>query len=313
MISISLLHLVTLVAFVAANPLNRRTMAVHEKRDAVPSGFVHAGSVPASEEITLRIALVNSDIAGLEAKTYAVSDPASALYGQHLTPEEVIEYVKPTTETLSAVTEWLNENDIVATAVSPAGDLLQISLPISKANDLLSTQFAAFKHVASGTENIRTLSYSVPTELQSHIQFFHPTVAFLPPLRGTPGVTAINQKREPRAAPSTAAVPASCRSIVTPACLQAMYGIPTAKATSSATNILGVSGYINEYANQADLTRFLSALRADLSNSTFTLQTIAGGINDQTLANAGIEADLDIEYTVGIAGGVPVETLDACL
>ncbi|KAJ7142513.1 family S53 protease [Mycena epipterygia] len=303
MISISLLHLATLLALAAANPLSRRVMAVHESRAKVPSGFVHAGSVPASEEITLRIALVNSDIAGLEAKTYAVSDPANALYGKHLTTEQVIEYVKPTANTLSAVTEWLNENDIVAKPVSPAGDLLQITLPVSKANSLLSTQFSAFKHIASGTESIRTLSYSVPASLQSHIQFFHPTVAFIPPLRGAPGVTAINSKRERRTTPS---VPASCDSDFTPECVQAMYGVPTTLATSSATNILGVSGYVNQYANQADLNLFLNAYRPDLDTSTFTVLTLDDGTNSQDLLQAGDEANLDIEYTVGIASGVPV-------
>ena len=89
MLSISLLHLAALLAFVAANPLSRRSMAVHETRAAVPTGFARAGTVSPSEQITLRIALANTDMAGLEAQTYAVSDPASATYGQHLTAEQV--------------------------------------------------------------------------------------------------------------------------------------------------------------------------------------------------------------------------------
>ncbi|KAJ7181486.1 family S53 protease [Mycena crocata] len=305
MISISLLHLATLLAFAAANPLTRRTMAVHEQREGVPAGFVHVGPVP-SEKITLRIALANTDIAGLEAKTYAVSDPASALYGQHLTAAEVAEYVKPTTDTLSAVTEWLNENDLVATAVSPSGDLLQISLAINKANELLSTEFSAFKHVATGAESIRTLAYSIPASLQAHVKFVHPTIAFVPPLRGLPGVTAVNHKR---AEPTADAIPASCAFDVTPACLQAMYDIPAAKATNSANSGIVVTGFNDEYANKADLQRFLNTFRPDLNTSTFDTQLIAGGQNDQTLANAGSEANLDIQYTVGVAGGVPVTFL----
>ncbi|KAJ6537302.1 family S53 protease [Mycena vulgaris] len=241
MISISILA--TLLAFAAANPLSRRTMAVYEKRDAIPAGFVHAGSLPASQEIALRIAL-------------------------HLTAAQLVEYVKPSEATLSAVTEWLNENEIVATPVSPAGDPLQITLPIKKTSDLLLTKFTAF----------------------------NTSLAFLTPLRGSPGLPAINDKREACAEPSADTVPA----FSTPACLQALYGIPTAKATSSATNILA------QYANQADLTRFLDALRPDLNTAKFSLQNLDDGINDQALANAGIEANLDIEYTVGVAGGVPV-------
>lgn len=101
------------------------------------------------------------------------------------------------------------------------------------------------------------------------------------------------------------AVPASCATKVTPACLQAFYGIPTTLATQS-SNVLGVSGFIDQFANQADLTTFLKAFRTDLSSATaFTLQTLDGGTNSQTASQAGIEANLDIQYTVGVASGVP--------
>ncbi|KAJ7796702.1 Pro-kumamolisin, activation domain-containing protein [Mycena olivaceomarginata] len=313
------LLLAAILGVVSANPLGRRTMAVHEKRNAVPSRFVQSGSVPPSKEITLRIALTNTDIAGLEKTVYEISDPVNALYGQHLTPEQVqlfnkfmdvVEFVKPTAEGLAAVTEWLSENDILLRSVSNAGDLLQITIPASKADELLSTKFSTFKHVESGVESIRTLAYSVPASLKPHIQFVHPTIAFTPPLRGPLGVTAINTKcalgQEKRKDPVEERYPASCATVVTPACLQAFYGIPTAKATSSANNVLGVAGYVEQFANQADLQQFLGALRPDLVNTTFSLQTIDGGTNDQTLANSGSEAVLDIEYTVGLAGGVPV-------
>ncbi|KAJ7466252.1 family S53 protease-like protein [Mycena galericulata] len=303
-VSVSL-SLAALLAVCSGNPLARRTMVVHESVSGVPAGFVHSGSVSPSQEITLRIALTQTDIAGLQAKTYAVSDPANALYGQHLTADEVAEYVKPTSETLTTVTAWLSENGVTPTSVSPAGDLLQISLSVQQADALLAAQFSAFTHVASGTTRVRTLAYSVPAALAQHIQFVHPTVAFIPPLSGRPGVTAINHKRtvSPRAAD---AVPASCASVVNPACLEALYGFPTAKANNSASNIIGVAGYIDQWANSADLKSFLGALRTDLVGTTFSLRTLDGGEDVQTLSDAGDEADLDIEYTVGMAPGVPV-------
>jgi tripeptidyl-peptidase-1 len=68
--------------------MDPRAMIVHESVAAIPAGFAHIGTVSPDEEITLRIALVHSDIVGLQEKTYAVSDPTSAQYGQHLTTEE---------------------------------------------------------------------------------------------------------------------------------------------------------------------------------------------------------------------------------
>lgn len=46
----------------------------------------------------------------------------------------------------------------------------------------------------------------------------------------------------------------------------------------------------------------MTAFRSDLSDSTFTLQTLDGGSNS---GPAGLEANLDIQYTVGVASGVP--------
>ena len=40
--------------------------------------------------------------------------------------------------------------------------------------------------------------------------------------------------------------------------------------------------------------------------TTFALQTLDGGENPQNANEAGVEANLDTQYTVGVASGVPV-------
>lgn len=80
--------LASLLLLAAAKPMNRR-MVVHEARNEPARGFVNSGAAPAAKELTLRIALKPNNIAGLETALYAVSDPASTLYGQHLTADEV--------------------------------------------------------------------------------------------------------------------------------------------------------------------------------------------------------------------------------
>ncbi|KAJ7495305.1 family S53 protease [Mycena latifolia] len=291
-------------------------MAVHESRAAPARGFIQSGVAPAAKELTLRIALKPNDIAGLETALYQVSDPASALYGQHLSKEEVAAFVAPTEETLAAVSEWLAENDIASKAVTPAGDMLEITIPVAKANELLETDFSIFTHVDSGATSIRTLAYSVPAALKEHIEFFHPTTSFTRPLTSkakfaavrplpTPDATVV-----PAATPVADAVPASCATVVTPACLQAsfpaMYNIPTTPATQT-SNKLGVSGFILQWANSLDLRSFLTNFRTDMaSTTTFTLQTLDGGVNTQTRSQAGIEANLDVQYTIGVATSVPV-------
>lgn len=80
---------------------------------------------------------------------------------------------------MSAVNAWLNENGLEAVPISPAGDWLSVSVPVSKANDLFDTEFSVFTHTASGQKSIRTLSYSIPTDLVGHLDLVHPTVTYV--------------------------------------------------------------------------------------------------------------------------------------
>ncbi|KAF7368321.1 Serine protease S53 [Mycena venus] len=309
--------LASLLLLAAAKPMDKRAMAVHESRTEPARGFFKSSVAPAEKELTLRIALKPNDIAGLETALYQVSDPASDLYGQHLTPEEVAAFVKPTDDSLAAVSEWLSENGISSKPVTPAGDMLQITIPVSQANELLSAEFSVFMHVETGSTSIRTLEYSIPASLQPHIDFFHPTLSFTRPLSSIPKFAAIRPQPAktpaitPDATPVSDAVPASCATAVTPACLQSFYNIPTTPATQT-SNKLGVSGFIlvfdfQQWANSLDLKQFLTSLRPDISSSTtFTLQTLDGGVNTQTRSQAGVEANLDVQYTIGVATGVPV-------
>jgi tripeptidyl-peptidase I len=90
---------------------------------------------------------------------------------------QVENFVKPSDDTVSAVTQWLSENGLSATAITPSGDWLQFSVPVSKANQMLDADFSVFTHQDSGSQSVRTLAYSVPANLQEHIQLIHPTTA----------------------------------------------------------------------------------------------------------------------------------------
>ena len=64
-------------------------MHVHESRSAAPVGFVKGGAAPADTVMTMLIALTQNNPAGLEKAVMDVSTPGNALYGQHLTKEQV--------------------------------------------------------------------------------------------------------------------------------------------------------------------------------------------------------------------------------
>lgn len=90
---------------------------------------------------------------------------------------QVEKFVAPTAQSSEAVNTWLKQVGLNVTTFSPAGDLLSISLPVGKANELFDTDFAVYTHSETGKQTIRTMSYSIPTELEGHLDFVHPTIS----------------------------------------------------------------------------------------------------------------------------------------
>jgi tripeptidyl-peptidase-1 len=143
-------------------------------------------------------------------------------------------------------------------AVSHAGDWLQFSIPVEKANEYFGANFSVYTHTETGAEIVRTLEYSLPAELTNHIKILHPTLScvsnksncvpgrflmlffrrFSPP-NVVPEFT-VSRKRhlEARQAPPST----NCSDFQNPACLQAKYNIPTTSATQS-SNTLTVTGF----------------------------------------------------------------------
>ncbi|KAJ6455960.1 subtilisin-like protein [Mycena vitilis] len=292
----------SLLVLVSGKPTAPTNLVVHDRRATAPAGFIHSSAAPADKVLNLRINLVQNDMDGLESALNAASFPDSPLYGQWLTKEEVEAFARPTAETTAAVNQWLSSHGVGSTTLTPAGDWISFAVPVSKANEMLKAEFSVFTHLDSGKESIRTLEYSLPAELSSHINLIAPTTSFSRPLRSGPIISFTDA-----VVPSPDATPAaSCNATITPSCLQALYNIPTTPAVNK-NNVIGVAGFSDQFANQADLTQFLKALRPDMPSTTsFTLTSVDGGTNSQTLSQSGIEADLDIQYTVGLATGVPV-------
>ncbi|KAJ7731324.1 family S53 protease-like protein [Mycena maculata] len=298
-----LLAILSIVAAASAG-----SMVLHESRAAAPSSFVSQGAAPADGMLTLRVALTSNNIAGLEAKLTSVSTPGSSEFRQWLSMEQVKTFVEPSSETVSVFNAFAAANNLKPTVISPNGDWVSITLPVSQANELFAAHFEIFSHPDLTNTITRTLSVSLPSELVGHVDVVHPSTEFTQPnVRLLPAASTIQLDK--RATPA-----ASCNSdlpsgVVTPACLQALYGIPTTPATQK-KNALLVTAYEDQFAQKADLKEFLKLLRPDIPDTeTFTLLTTDGGINTQNASEAGVEADLDTQYTTGIATEVPIQFL----
>ncbi|TFY50573.1 hypothetical protein EVG20_g11444, partial [Dentipellis fragilis] len=289
-------------SLVAATP---RDMRVHERRDEVPSGFVAEGPAPADQVLNLRISLTQNDPTGLEDALYATRTPGAGQYGQNLSKEQVNAFVAPSPDTVSAVNAWFSPHNLTSTTISPAGDWLRVQMTVEQANNLLDANYTTFTHQKTGKKTFRTLSYSIPASMNGHVNLVCPTTMFPIEARRSPVASSV-ARRSVMSSLTQRDTPISCNLTVTPTCIQGIYGLPATLATQSG-NRIGVAGFDNEYVDEADLKLFLQNYRPDLNASTtFEVQSVNNGQDPQNQSLAGAEADLDIQWTVGLASGVPV-------
>lgn len=300
-----------LAIITCAKPIFHSNLVIHERRDSLPNGFTVKGPAVNTTALRLRVALTSNNMDGLEAAVYKNAYRGNGVFKDHLTKSEVESFVSPAEETTTKVTEWLSSNGVNFTTASPAGDWLQINLDVATANQLLDANFMLFSDDSTGKEVIRTLSYSIPAALQAHIQLIHPAVTFpikarSPSLKFKPKVVTskVDTNITPRAVPSVCNV-----NEVDPACLSAFYGIPLTTTAQTASRI-AVAEFIDQFPQKADLSTFLKDFTpSNSSTASFSLQTIDGGSDPQSRNDSGIEADANVEYTVGLAASVPVTVI----
>jgi tripeptidyl-peptidase I len=270
---------------------------VHEKLATVPFGWKEVGTPAADTPITLSIALSQQNLDQLESKLISVSTPGNAQYGKHLDINDINALFPPTSDT--AVLAWLKAVGIAN--VHSNGKSVNFATTVQKANELLNTTFAYYK--SGTTQKIRTIQYSIPSNLAEYIDLISPTTYFgkTTAAAAIPGATR-TEKRAPASQPSVAA---SCQTSITPSCLKQMYSINDYKADAKSGSRIGFGSFLNQSALYSDLALFEAYF--DIPSQNFSVELINGATNDQNGLTAQVgEADLDVEYIVGISHPLPV-------
>lgn len=279
----------------------------------VPRGWTYQSTPPSDHVFQLRIGLKQERITDLIDRLAEVSDPDHPSYGTHLSQVESEALVSSHPEAVKLTHEWLVGHGIDGSRVNhhkAGGDWLTVLVTVAEAEQILDTQYHVFRHDASGETVLRTLQYALPRHLLSHIDVVAPTTYFshLRSMRKTsflqpeikPVSDQIGSLINPIVSP---AIPSACSITITPSCLRALYNTTDYIPAATNRNQLGVAGYLDEFANKADLQTFLKKFRRDAQGFTFPTVQINGGGNDQS--KPGIEANLDIQYTIGLSYPTP--------
>ena len=185
-------------------------------------------------------------------------------YGQHLSKEAVAALVAPHPDSVDLVESWLQAHglDVASSERSHAGDWITIRVSVAQAEKMLGTKYNIYRHGKSDEYVVRTMNYNLPNVLHEHVAVVAPTTYFgtMKSMRVTSFVNknAPTLESDPLLASLTgltslATVPSSCSTTITPSCLRALYNTADYVPAATDKNILGVAGYLNEFANRADL------------------------------------------------------------
>lgn len=231
-----------------------------------------------------------------------VSDPEHYRYGQHLSDEEVNEFVKPADETLDLVHEWLFANSINELDYSPAHDWINMYIPVEQAEQLLDTEYSVYQH-EDGTTLVRTEEWALPKHLHELIDTIQPTTSFMrsKPLANEFAQVEARNSLSASKTPSTAAVAKACNlSLVTLDCFRTLYSFLDYEQKVPGLNHIGFNNYLNQTPIRPDIYKFLKLYNPKAAPSAYTFKSveIAGGPAAQnfSLTAAELNEDQDISH-----------------
>ncbi|KAH9026459.1 subtilisin-like protein [Lactarius hengduanensis] len=281
-----------------------------------PHNWVNLGRAPSSYIIPLRIALRQPRFSELEQHLSETSDPFHPSYGKHLSKEDVEALVAPHASSVDAVHEWLESHGIQKEAChrSPAGDWVTVRLPVVQVEKMLGTEFRMWKHTEDGDALVRTTQYSLPPHLDEHIELIQPTTVFnrAKAQRTTYHFIDLNPVASSQSLSAKVTVPgsgvtvdASCNMTITVSCLKQLYNAVNYAPQAPDKNAIALTGYLEQFANFADLKQFYADQVPAAVNTSFDVVLINGGLNNQTLAEAGSEVDLDVQFALGVSFPTP--------
>jgi tripeptidyl-peptidase-1 len=252
-----------LTGVVASPTPNAKRHVLHERRERLPLNWVRTAELHGSTLLPLRIALTQRNLDKADEFLMDVSHPESPNFGNHWTAKQVAEAFAPTDETVTSVLGWLAETGISPDRVKQSQGLnwLHAEVTVEEAENLLRTKYHRYTHTRTGQAHVACEEYSIPEQIQQHVDFITPTVHFdtkiAPQKKRRPmreneidiakrQISAVNQKVESRkeralGSPGSLSQPKAdvdtppvepyhglqdCDVSIVPDCLRALYLLP---------------------------------------------------------------------------------------
>ncbi|KAF8263038.1 subtilisin-like protein [Lactarius quietus] len=292
--------------------------------NTVPENWENLGPPPAGATINLYISLKPHPTPSIRSMSSSPLIPSRLnslfmllrlRYGAHLSREQVAELVAPHRDTLELVHSWLEHHGVQPSSISRShggGWLTITAVPVSQADKLLSASYQIYK-LTGTTETdsetiLRTVNYSLPAALHTHVRTVAPTTLFASP--HTP-LQALRKRSTEEAAVMTNATSDELVKVlsrddfhmVTPEIVRSLYKTKAYVPTAGGYNAIGILGLTNEYPSPADLKQFMTAYRSEAVAATITVSWLNGGGYDPS--RPGKEASVDTQYCSAMSYPTP--------
>ena len=224
----------------------------------------------------------------------AVSDPDSPSYGQYLTQAELDEIIAPKEEDTQAVLSWLVDNGFTYHRIGVSN--IAVRTTARAAASLLNTKFSVIRNNEASQEVVRAGDYELPAAI-------HNAVSAVFGLHGLP--LPAREVTKPPPMPHRPKPPAN----VTPAVLYSTYGIKLGKVSRSAKNQQAVAEFQGQFMNSTDLATLFKnyVTEIDPDYEVGTDDVVSKWFGKHIENSGGIEAELDIQYMMGLSPGIQTQ------
>lgn len=226
------------------------------------------------------MALKQTNEEWLDSTLHSVSNPDSPFYGRHKTLEEIAIHVHARPKSVTAVKVLFGKVGVYPSFTIGQG-LAIANIPVAVAEVLFSAKFYQFQSkLKADTITTRTLEYSIPSSLESHVDFICCMDQF----------PNLNQSSTLRSYGRPKALQ------ISPASIEKSYNISDYQSTNS-NNSQAVAGFLKQYFNPSDLSKFQNQF--NVPNNP-----VVKVIGSNNVRMPGGEASLDLEYITGIISDV---------
>ena len=268
--------------------------------DASNSLWQRRGPVPPDEHLYLTVQLVVEPAArdALEAAFWAVSEPESTRYGQHLNVPALKDLLAVPRSRMERVRDYFLTLGASEATPSPFDDVLTVRIKAADAERALQTSLGAYVHTLRpdvGHIIRASTRYSLPTNLARDVSMIgelhqFPRLGDRPRRRSEKRRAGVTDPPPGGDWPNACADISTCNGWITPQVLWQRYKLPINGSASKgdALSSMAVAEFAGQHYLPYDLSHFNTGCNVNVS--------VQHQIGSNTPPLPGVEAELDIEY-----------------